>query len=122
MVLPCVGQHGTQAGDSQAFGPGVNQFQLVGMDVTGEDLPLPLHGNGGGKGFSAGGSAHILHPVAFFEPGHHRHQMGGGILDHKPPLRKGRQALQAPGTGHRETVGQPPMALYIHTRLPKLLQ
>ena len=71
----------------------------MGMQVTGPDLPLILHLNGGGEGFSPGGGAHIQHPVPRLRVQGQYRQPGGRVLDVKEAVLEGVQLLQAAAAG-----------------------
>ena len=107
MMLTGVRQHSADAPDPQPLGAVFNELQLVRVNVAGDDLPFSAYGNGCGKGLAPRRSADVLHPIALLGSGHHRHQMGGSILHHEPPLCKGRQALQISRTAHGEAVFEP---------------
>ena len=83
----------------------------MGVQVAGPDLPLILHLDGGGEGFSPRGGAHIQHPAPRLRvQGHHR-QPGGRVLDVKEAVLEGVQLLQAAAAGEDQTVFQPGVGL-----------
>ena len=121
MLLPCVGQRRADAGDAQTLGAAVDELQLVGVDIAGEDLaPIPaVHGHG--KGLAAGSGAHVQHPILLGRGGHGGHQTGGCVLHGESALPEGGQLLQIAGAADGKASRQPRVGLHLCAGLAQQL-
>ena len=82
------------------------------MEVAGEDLPLPPHGDGGGEGFAARGGADVQHPAPGPQVHRQHREASRRVLYIDGPVPEGRQPLQVPRAGEQQAVRQPGMLLH----------
>ena len=80
MLLPTVCQCSGNGGEAKALGALLNELQLMGMDIAGDDFAVVIAVDGDGKGLAAGGRANIQHVILFPALGYRGHQAGSGIL------------------------------------------
>ena len=88
--VPAVGGSGGDAADTQPLRSLADADQFVFVEIAGRHAALTAHGKGGGKRFSAGGGAHIQHPLSRGDSRRLGHQTGRRVLDQKPALPESR--------------------------------
>ena len=104
---PAVSGGGGNRGQVQPGRALLNSFQLVFVEVAGDDLPLVLHGKGGAEGLAARGGAEIQHLLPRLHAGDQGHQPGGGVLHQQFTLPEGGQCGQVSGSGQFQATGHP---------------
>ena len=104
---PAVSGGGGDGGQVQPGRALLNSFQLVFVEVAGDDLSFVLHGKGGAEGLAAGGGAEIQHLLPRLHAGDQGHQPGGGVLHQQFTLPEGSQRGEIPGSGQFQTAGNP---------------
>ena len=112
VVLPPISQCRANGMKPQTSRTVLDQLQLVGMNIAGQDITLILHVNGQRKGFAARRGADVQHPVVALRSGHSGHQTGRGVLHREKPLPEGAEAFQIACTADLKAACHPGMGFH----------
>ena len=110
---------GGETGEPQPLGAGVDECLFMGVDVTGDQLSLIAHLQGGSKGLAAGSCTGVQHRHT--GPGFRRQhcQPGTGVLDVELSLPKGGKVFQVSSAGEGQTVREPGVGLCLRPLGPQ---
>ena len=121
MLLPAVRQGGADGAEAQTLRAVFDEFQLVRVDVAGQDVAAVGHVHGQGEGLAAGGGADIQHPGVLVRGGGHGHQPRRRVLHGAASLGEGGQLLQITCAGDGEAALQPRVGRDLRARCLQFL-
>ena len=123
MLLPTVCQRSGDGGEAKALSALLNELQLMGMDVAGDDLAVVITVDGDGEGLAAGCGTNVQYVVLFPALSYRRHQSGSGILHGEHTVAEQFHPLQIARTADLKAALQPRMGRHFRARgLQSVLQ